>query len=128
MARIVATQHVSLDGVIEASEGTKEYVVSSTLDSPTSNYAALLDGDPVEDVARLRAEAGRDVVVHGSARLVQTLLEHGLLDELRLMVHPIVLGAGRRIVGENNDAKRLRFKTADTANDGITVLVYESAG
>jgi dihydrofolate reductase len=128
VARIVASQHVSLDGVIEAPEGTKQYVVSSTLDSPISNYAAMLDGDPVEEVARLRAEAGSDVVVHGSARLLQTLLEHGLLDELRLMVHPVVQGTGERAFGETSGKRRLRLKTADEAGDGITVLVYESAG
>jgi dihydrofolate reductase len=128
VARIVATQHVSLDGLIEAPEGAKQYVVSSTLDSPTSNYAAMLDGDPVEEVARLRAEAGREVVVHGSARLVQTLLEHDLLDELRLMVHPVVLGTGERVFGETTDRKRLRLKATDAVGDGITMLVYESVG
>jgi dihydrofolate reductase len=128
VARIVATQHVSLDGLIEAPEGAKQYVVSSTLDSPTSNYAAMLDGDPVEEVARLRAEAGREVVVHGSARLVQTLLEHDLLDELRLMVHPIVLGTGERVFGETADRKRLRLKATDAVGDGVTMLVYESVG
>ena len=117
MGRIVATQHVSLDGVIEAPEETKEYVVSSTRDSATWNYAAVLEGDPVEEVAKLRAEAGPDVVVHGGARLLQRLLEHDLLDELRLVVDPIVLGT-----------KQLRLKTADAAGDGVTVLVYESAG
>jgi dihydrofolate reductase len=127
VARIVATQNVALDGLIEA-EGTKQFVVSSNLDNPNSNYAALLDGDPVEEVARLRAaEAGRDVVVHGSARLVQTLLEHDLLDELRLMVHPIVLGTGERAFGEAIDKTRLRLKATDAVGDGITILVYEAA-
>lgn len=112
MGRIVATQHVSLDGVIDAP--TKEYVVSSTRDSAGWNYAAVLEGDPVEEVARLRAEAGRDFVVHGSPRFLQTLLEHDLLDELRVLVHPI-------------DGKRLRLKATDAAGDGVTVLVYESA-
>jgi dihydrofolate reductase len=128
MGRIVATQQVSLDGVIEAAGGTREYVVSSTRDSPGGNYAAVLEGDPVEEVARLRAEAGRDFVVHGSPRFLQTLLEHGLLDELRVMIHPIVLGAGRRASGDTNGRKRLRLKSTDAAGDGITVLVYESAG
>jgi dihydrofolate reductase len=115
MGRIVATQHVSLDGVIDASGGTKEYVVSSTCDSSGWSYAAVLEGDPVEEVARLRAETGHDFVVHGSPRFLQTLLELDLLDELRLLVHPI-------------DGKRLRLETADAADDGVTVLVYESAG
>jgi dihydrofolate reductase len=127
VARIVATQHVALDGLIEAT-GTKQFVVSSSLNNPNSNYAAMLDGDPVEEVARLRsAEAGRDVVVHGSARLVQTLLEHDLLDELRLMVHPIVLGTGERAFGEAIDKTHLRLKATDAVGDGITILVYEAA-
>lgn len=127
MGRIVATQQVSLDGVIESAGGTREYVVSSTRDNPEGSYAAVLEGDPVEEVARLRAEAGRDFVVHGSPRFLRTLLEHGLLDELRVMIHPIVPGAGRRASGDRNDGKRLRLKRADAAGDGITVLVYESA-
>ena len=79
-----------------------KYVVSSTLKDPEWNNSTVLAGDVAEEVAKLKQKHEGDIVVHGSARLVQALLEHGLVDELRLMVFPVVLGAGKRLFGETS--------------------------
>src|SRR5438552_14911764 len=77
-----------------------KYVVSSTLEEPEWNNSTVLKGDVVEEARRLRQRLGGNIVVHGSARLVQTLVEHDLVDELRLMVFPVVLGTGKRLFGD----------------------------
>ena len=84
-----------------------KYVVSSTLEEAEWNNSTVLKGNVVEEVSTLRQRTDGDIVVHGSARLVQTLLEHDLVDELRLMVFPIVLGSGKRLFGHTTDKKLL---------------------
>ena len=108
--------------------GMPKYVVSSTLERADWNNSTVLTGDVEEEVSKLRKEPGGDIVVHGSAQLVQTLLEHDLVDELRLMVFPVVLGSGRRLFGETSDKKRLRLTDSKTVGDGIAILIYELAG
>jgi dihydrofolate reductase len=105
-----------------------KYVVSSTLESPDWNNTTVLKGDAAEEVARLREQQDGEIVVHGSARLVQTLLENDLVDELRLMVFPVVLGTGKRIFGETSDKKPLRLVDSKVVGDGVAILVYERAG
>jgi dihydrofolate reductase len=105
-----------------------KYVVSSTLDEPEWNNSTVLKGDVVEEVEKLRREQDGDIVVHGSAQLVQTLLEHDLVDELRLMVYPLVLGSGRRLFDETSDKKPLRLVDSKVVGDGVTILIYEPAG
>ena len=102
-----------------------KYVVSSTLEKGEWNNTTLLKGDVVEEVSKLRHDLDGDVVVHGSAQLVQTLLEHDLVDELRLMVFPVVLGTGKRLFGDTSDKKRLRLASSRTVGDGIAILVYQ---
>jgi dihydrofolate reductase len=104
-----------------------KYVVSSTLDEPEWNNSTVLKGDVAEEVAKLRQEQAGDIVVHGSARLVQTLLEHDLVDELRLMVFPVVLGSGKRLFDETSDRKPLRLVDSKVVGDGVAVLIYEPA-
>jgi dihydrofolate reductase len=104
-----------------------KYVVSSTLKDPEWNNSTVLDGDVAESVAKLRDEQDGDVVVHGSAQLVQTLLDQDLVDELRLMVFPVVLGSGKRLFGETSDKKGLRLADSRTVGDGVAILVYERA-
>jgi dihydrofolate reductase len=104
-----------------------KYVVSSTLKDPEWTNTTVLDGDLVEEVRRVREEADGDVVVHGSAQLVQTLLEHGLVDELRLMVFPVVLGAGKRLFGEADAKKTLRLADSKVVGDGVVILTYAPA-
>ena len=104
-----------------------KYVVSSTLGEPEWNNSTVLRGDVVEEVAKLRQEQDGDIVVHGSARLVQTLVEHDLVDEFRLMVFPVVLGSGKRLFGELSDKKALRLVDSKVVGDGVAILVYEPA-
>src|SRR5215204_2570096 len=105
-----------------------KYVVSSTLEEPEWNNSTVLEGDVVEEVSRLRQAPGGDIVVHGSPRLVQTLLEHDLIDELRLMVFPVVLGSGKRLFGNTSDKKHLRLVDSKMVGEGIAILIYEPAG
>jgi dihydrofolate reductase len=104
-----------------------KYVVSSTLGEPEWNNSTVLEGDVVEEVSKLRQQHDGDVVVHGSARLVQTLVDHDLVDELRLMVFPIVLGSGKRLFGDASDKKPLRLVDSKTVGDGVAILTYRPA-
>ena len=104
-----------------------KYVVSSTLDDPEWNNSTVLNGDVPEEVARLKQEVDGDIVVHGSAQLVETLLEHDLVDELRLMVFPVVLGTGKRVFGETTDKKPLRLVDSKIVGDGVAILVHQRA-
>jgi dihydrofolate reductase len=107
--------------------GMPKYVVSSTLKDPQWNNTTVLEGEVVAAVTRLRDEVDGDIVVHGSAQLVQALVEHDLVDELRLMVFPVVLGAGKRLFAETTDKKRMRLTDSRTVGDGVTILVFEPA-
>jgi len=104
-----------------------KYVVSSTLEEPAWNNSTVLKGDVVEEVSKLRQELDGDIVVHGSAQLAQSLLEHDLVDELRLMVFPVVLGSGKRLFGETSDKKPLRLVDSRTVGDGVAILIYQPA-
>ena len=106
--------------------GLPKYVVSSTLENPAWNNSTVLSGDAVEEVSRLKRELDGNVVVPGSIRLARTLIEHDLVDGLRLMVYPVVLGAGERLFGELPDRKGLRLVDTTTVGDGIAVLRYET--
>jgi dihydrofolate reductase len=105
-----------------------KYVVSSTLSDPEWNNSTVLSGDVAEEVAKLRQELDGDIVVHGSAQLAQALVEHDLVDELRLMVFPVVLGTGKRLFGETSDKKTLRLVDSKTVGDGIEIRTYAPAG
>ena len=102
-----------------------KYVVSGTLKNPEWSNTTVLEGDPVEAVTKLKQEFDGNLVVHGSAQLVQTLLENDLVDEVRLMVFPVVLGAGKRVFGETSDKKPMRLAESKTVGDGVEILVYE---
>ena len=102
-----------------------KYVVSSTLEEPEWNNSTVLKGDLAEEVAKLKQEHDGDIVVHGSAQLVQALIEHDLVDELRLMVFPVVLGSGKRLFGETSDKKPLRLVDSKMVGDGVAILIYE---
>jgi len=104
-----------------------KYVVSSTLVEPEWNNSIVLNGDLAAEVAKLKQQHDGDIVVHGSARLVQSLIEHDLVDELRLMVYPVVLGSGRRLFGETSDKKTLRLADSKVVGDGVTILTYVPA-
>ena len=104
-----------------------KYVVSSTIDGSAWTNTTVLDGDVPEAVRKLRDEVDGDIVVHGSGRLVQTLVENDLVDRFHLMVFPVVLGAGRRLFGETSAKKPLKLVSSETVGDGVTIAVYEPA-
>ena len=104
-----------------------KYVVSSTLEDPEWNNTTVLKGDVTEEVAKLKQEVDGNIVVHGSPRLVQTLLDNDLVDELRLMVFPVVLGTGKRLFGETSDKKPLRLVDSKVVGDGVVIFVYAPA-
>ena len=105
-----------------------KYVVSSTLTDPDWNNSTVIDPSNLAgEVARIRDEVDGDVVVHGSAQLTQALLEEGLVDELRLMVFPVVLGAGKRLFGETSDKKPLALAESKTVGDGVAIQIYRRA-
>jgi dihydrofolate reductase len=104
-----------------------KYVVSSTLKDPEWNNTTVLEGDLADEVAKLKEQYEGDVVVHGGAQLTQELLEKELVDELRMMVYPVVLGSGKRLFGETSDKKRLRLRESKVVGDGVAILVYEHA-
>jgi dihydrofolate reductase len=105
-----------------------KYVVSSTLKDPEWTNTTVLEGDVKEAVSKLKDEIDGDIVVHGSAQLAQTLLELDLVDEVRLMVSPVVLGTGKRLFGETSDKKPLRLTDSRIVGDGVAILVYEPVG
>jgi dihydrofolate reductase len=102
-----------------------KYVVSSTLEAAEWNNSTILKGDLADEVAKLRDSASGDVYVHGSAQLVQALVEHDLVDELRLMVFPVVLGSGKRLFDGTSDKKALRLTDSKTVGEGVMILIYE---
>ncbi len=105
-----------------------KYVVSSTLEKAVWNNSTVLRGDVVNEVSQLRKRVAGDIMIHGSPQLVQALLEHDLVDELHLMVFPVVLGTGKRLFGDTRDKKRLRLTASMTVGDGVAVLIYQPAG
>jgi dihydrofolate reductase len=104
-----------------------KYVVSSTLDTPTWTNSTVISGDLAEEVSKLKEQYDGDIVVHGSAQLAQALLEQDLVDELRVMVFPVVLGDGKRLFGETSDKKRLALADSKIVGDGVAVLTYRRA-
>jgi dihydrofolate reductase len=187
MGRVVVTEYISVDGVVEAPSGTEDfervgwiddfrrgpegdefkvaetmasdalllgrvtydgfasvwphvegafadkfnsmpkYVVSSTLEDPEWSNTTVLRGNVIEEVGKLKARYDGDIVVHGSPRLAQTLIEHELVDEVRLMVYPIVVGEGKRLFARTSGTKRLQLVEAKTVGDGVHILVYQPA-
>jgi dihydrofolate reductase len=112
-------------GFAERMNSMPKYVVSSTLGEPTWSNSTVLRGDVADEVSKLKQQVGGAILVAGSARLVQALLEHDLVDELRLMVFPVVLGTGKRLFGETSDKKRLRLAESRTVgDDGVAILTY----
>jgi dihydrofolate reductase len=102
-----------------------KYVVSSTLESPEWNKSTVLKGDVVTEVSTLKQELDGEIVVPASYQLGRTLIEHDLVDELRLVVFPVVLGAGERLFGETADTKPMRLLDTRTIGEGLVYLRYE---
>jgi dihydrofolate reductase len=102
-----------------------KYVLSSTLEDAEWENSTVLSGELTEEIRRLKREIDGQILVYGSTQLVQTLIEHGLVDELRLMVHPVVIGAGKRLFGELSGKKPLRLVDTRRVGDGVVIHTYE---
>ena len=102
-----------------------KYVVSSTLANPGWNNTTVLKGDVVNAVSTLKQQLGGDMVVAGSIQLVRTLIEYDLVDELRLMIYPIVLGDGERLFGATSDKKPMRLISTRTVDNDLAYLTYQ---
>ena len=105
--------------------GLPKYVVSSTLEEPKWTNSTVLKGDVVKEVSALKQELAGDIVVAGSIQLARTLIEHNLADEVRLMIFPVVLGAGERLFDETKDRKPMRLVHARTVGHNLALLTYE---
>jgi dihydrofolate reductase len=102
-----------------------KYVVSSTMKDPGWTNSTVVDGDLAHAVAKIKRDHNGEVVVAGSAQLAQSLIEQDLVDELRLMVFPVILGSGKRLFGETDDKKPLKLTSSKMVGDGVAILVYE---
>jgi dihydrofolate reductase len=112
-------------GLADRLNAMPKYVISSILEDPEWNNTTVLKGDLVEQVSKLKQEVDGEILVPASIQLVRTMLEHDLVDELRLMVFPVVLGAGERLFGETSDKKPMRLTGTRTLDDELAYLVYE---
>jgi dihydrofolate reductase len=105
-----------------------KYVPTRTLGKASWPGTTLLKGDLAEEVAALKAQPGRELQVHGSGRLARALMQHGLVDEYRLLTYPVILGAGRRLFAEGAKPTALRFVDHRTSSTGISIDVYQPVG
>jgi dihydrofolate reductase len=112
-------------GFAEKMNGMPKYVVSSTLERADWQNTTILSGDPADSVATLKDEVDGVILVAGSATLAKTLIENDLVDELRLMVFPVLLGQGKRLFPEGEAKHRLKLAESKTVGDGIALLRYE---
>jgi dihydrofolate reductase len=115
-------------GFAERMNSLPKYVASRTLKEPLEWNATLLEGDAAEAVHKLKGEPGRDLLIYGSGQLVDTLTEQQLIDEYRLMIHPIILGRGKRLFESNPSRANLTLVDTRTTATGVTTLTYRQAG
>jgi dihydrofolate reductase len=111
-------------GLADRLNAMPKYVISSSLEDPEWSNTTVLKGDVVEQVSKLKQEVDGEILVPASIQLVRTLLEHDLVDELRLMIYPVVLGYGERLFGESSDKKSMRLIRTHTGDD-VAFLAYE---
>ncbi len=104
----------------------RKYVVSTTLDTVEWNNSTLINDNIVEEITKLKQQDGEDIMVHGSAMLVQTLMQHNLVDRYRLLVYPVVMGKGKRLFKEGTTAT-LKLVESQTFSSGVVALIYEPA-
>ena len=104
-----------------------KYVVSSTRAAPAWTNSTVLTGDALDEIAKLKRELAGNIVVYASLQLVQTLMEHDFVDEVRLTIHPVVLGAGQRLFADVSDTTALRLVHAQTVGESLVHLTYQRA-
>ena len=109
----------------DAINNLPKYVVSSTLENPARKNSTVIKGDVVNEVSKLKQERNGEIVVWASFQLLHTLMEHDLVDELRMKIYPVVLGAGKRLFGETSDKKRMRLVNTRIVDGDVAFLPYE---
>ncbi len=112
-------------GLADRLNSLRKYVVSSTLEDPDWSNTTVLKGDVVNEVSKLKRELDGDIVIPASFQLWHTLLEHDLIDELRLMIYPVVLGAGERLFGQTREQKPMRLIDTRTVGEDLAYLIYQ---
>ena len=114
--------------VAEQMNGVQKYVVSTTLEGPLEwQNSTLIRGDVAEEISELKRQPGKDIVISGSGALVRSLLRDGLIDELRLMVHPVLVGSGKRLFEEGEEQTALELVDSKTFATGVVYLIYRPA-
>ena len=121
----LSNQNLFALGLADRLNGKAKYVVSSTLQHPAWSNTTVLKGDVVSEASKLKQHVTGDIVVAGSFQLVHTLLDHDLVDELRLMIYPVVLGMGKRLFAETGDKKPMRLVGNKTVAGDLALLTYE---
>ena len=114
----------SKDEGAEYFNGVRKYVVSNSLQQADWNNSVIISGDLVEEITKLKQTEGQDIIVHGSGALVQSLMQHDLVDRYRLLVYPVVIGTGQRLFAEGSNAK-LKLVESQALSGGVLALVYE---
>jgi len=107
--------------------GYPKYVVSTTLEQAEWNNSTIIKENVSEEISRLKQQSGKDILVFGSGDLLNTLLEHDLVDEYRLMIFPVVVGSGKRLFGEGVDTTALKLLDTRTFGSGVVLLTYQPA-
>jgi dihydrofolate reductase len=116
------------DPIAKKFNSVRKHVVSRTLNRVDWNNSTVVKGDVVEGIRRLKGESGNELQVHGSGELIQTLLTHHLIDELRLWIFPVLLGTGKRLFANGTTPVRLKLVETKTSSTGVVLQVHQSAG
>jgi dihydrofolate reductase len=119
---------VTDDPGADALNGATKYVASTTLDKVDWSNSILIEGDVAGEVAKLKDEYGPELLVFGSSHLIQTLLEHDLVDEFRLMIFPVMVGKGKRLFGDGTVPGGLKLTDSKTSTTGVVIATYRRAG
>jgi dihydrofolate reductase len=114
--------------MVDYINSVRKFVVSTTLQEVGWNNSTLIKDNALENIAELKRQPGKDITIIGSAALVRSLLEAGLLDELRLMVHPLVLGGGKRLFEDGGEQETLKLASSETFATGVVSLAYRPSG
>jgi dihydrofolate reductase len=120
--------YVTDDAIADRLNGTRKHVASTTLEQTQWNNSTLITGDVAEYVATLKSQDGPEIQVHGSPGLIQTLLEHDLIDEFRIWIFPLVIGTGKRLFGDGTIPAGLKLVDSKVSKTGVTINTYERAG
>jgi dihydrofolate reductase len=129
MEQYEGPRRAELQEYADMMNGYPKYVVSTTLEEPLKwNNSRLIKRNVAEEVSRLKQEPGKDILVFGSSELVNTLMEHDLIDEYRIMVFPVVVGSGKRLFGDGLDTTALKLADAKIFGSGVVALTYRPAG